>query len=168
MSTLIDQRLEKGTIALVISSSSESYGYLRAKRNGIPALAFEKKMDWEKVYSVLCEHGISHIFLVGFMKIVPHSFLNKWQKPILNVHPSLLPKYPGLQSIRRAFDDKADVGATVHEVIADVDAGKIVSQRLAVSSQELTGLDFETVESRVHFTEYDLVRRSVKVASCWM
>lgn len=167
MSAVLDQRLEKGTVALVISSSSSSYGYLRALRLGIPAIAFDKKMDWDQVLDQLRAQRISHIFLLGFMKIVPQSFLQKWQKPIFNVHPSLLPSYPGLNSIRRAYDDVADVGVSVHEVIADVDAGKIIMQRTVANAADVKKYSFERLEQNVHFSEYDVVRKSLKVVSCW-
>lgn len=168
MSAVLDQRLEKGTIALVISSSPKSYGYLRALRLGIPAIAFDKKIDWDEVLIQLQKYQISHIFLLGFMKIVPHTFLKKWQKPILNIHPSLLPNYPGLESIRRAYDDSSDVGVTVHEVIADVDAGKIIMQKRVTEASNTKSFAFESLEQSVHFAEYDIVRKSIKVASCWM
>lgn len=167
MSTLIDQRPEKESIALVVSSSSKNYGLLRAQRNGIPTLAFDNKMDWDRVLLELQSRQITHIFLVGFMKIVPESFLSAWNKPILNVHPSLLPEYPGLHSIRRAVEDKNNVGVTVHRVIKDVDAGAVVFSRTVVEKNVVEQLSLESVEGLVHLAEYDLVRKSFKVASCW-
>lgn len=169
MSALIDERPhDNATISLVVSSSTSSYGLLRAQRCGIPTVVLDTKIQWDKVLAELDKHHITHIFLLGFMKIVPKSFLAAWNKPILNVHPSLLPSYPGLNSIRRAYDDKQDVGVTVHEVIADVDAGGVVVSRTVVDKNKVAQTSFEEVESLVHFTEYDLVRKSFKVASCWM
>lgn len=167
MSALLDQRLENASIALVVSSSSESYGLLRARRNGVPTLVLDKKMDWGKLTQDLNDRGITHIFLVGFMKVIPQSFLEAWKKPILNVHPSLLPTYPGLASIRRAYEEKNPVGVTVHRVIAEVDAGAHVAQREVVNSVEILRKSLCEVESLVHLTEYDLIRKSIKVASCW-
>jgi phosphoribosylglycinamide formyltransferase 1 len=167
MSAVIDQRLENGTVAFVVSSSSNSYGYLRAQRLGIPTIAFDKKMDWDEVLKQMHAQRITHIFLLGFMKIVPLSFLQKWQKPIFNVHPSLLPSYPGLNSIRRAYDDGADVGVTVHAVTAAVDAGEIVMQRIVAKARDIKSFSFEELEQKVHFSEYDSVRKSLKAVSCW-
>lgn len=168
MSALIDQRSNcDAVISLVVSSSPKSYGLLRAQRNGIPTLVLESKIQWDTVLTELNSRGITHIFLVGFMKIVPPDFLEKWSKPILNVHPSLLPDYPGLQSIRRAYNDKKSVGVTVHRVTADVDAGSIVMNRVVCDAQRVAPLSLPEVEEQVHLAEYDLVRKSFKVASCW-
>lgn len=165
MSVILDEPQEKASVALVVSSNPESYGLLRAQRMGVPTLVLDKKINWESLLNVLRERGITHIFLLGFMKIVSPLFLEQWQKPILNVHPSLLPLYPGLNSIRRAFEEKNDVGVTVHRVIAEVDAGSILFQKKVVSAGE--ELPFEEVEKRVHLAEYELVLKSFKVASCW-
>lgn len=119
------------------------------------------------MYQDLKQRHITHIFLTGFMKVVPKDFLEKWNGPILNVHPSLLPKYPGLKSVERAMADQADIGVTVHKVTADVDAGETVAQKTVLKFEEYSRLSAEQVEFALHLTEYELVRKSFKVASCW-
>lgn len=165
MSAVLDQKLDAGSVALVVSSSSANFGLKRARRLGIRTLVLDKKIDWSKLQDSLLEFNITHIFLLGFMKIVPQSFLDFWQRPILNVHPSLLPLYPGLAALQRSFDDNAPLGVTVHQVIPDVDAGAIVLQKRITKASE--GVSYKDIEQRAHQLEYQVVRRSVKVASCW-
>lgn len=161
MSALLDQKGEL-EVGLVVSSNAKAPGLLRARRAGIPTVVLDSKIDWNQVHKVLKEHHINHLFLVGFMKIVPPSFLKLWQGPILNIHPSLLPHYQGLKSIERAYAEGADVGATVHHVTAEVDGGAIVFQKRAVSASERAERSLQDVTERVHQTEYDLVRRAVR------
>jgi phosphoribosylglycinamide formyltransferase 1 len=167
MSALLDLRYEC-SIDLVVSSRADSYGLLRARRNGLATFVLPSAPLWSDVAKELKDKGITHIFLAGFMKIIPAEFLKAWDRTILNVHPSLLPKYPGLKSIRRAFDNKDEIGVTVHQVTADVDAGAIVLQRKVCESQDVSRFDFNEIEKRVHIAEYELVRQSMKVASCWI
>lgn len=167
MSYVLDQKWQRGSVALVVSSNSESYGVLRARRKGIATLIFDKKINWSIVFAELQKQKITHIFLLGFMKVIPQAFLENWKKPILNIHPSLLPQYPGLDSVQRAFDDKKDVGASVHHVVAAVDAGALVMQKTAVSQKELRDKNLQDIQSQVHFVEYEIVWKSLRMASCW-
>lgn len=168
MSTLLDQKQYAGSIALVVSSSTENFGLKRARRKGIPTLSLDKKIDWNKLTDQLHQLNITHIFLLGFMKIVPQSFLEKWTRPILNVHPSLLPSYPGLSALERAYQDQAPMGVTVHKVIPAVDAGEILLQKNINVNYTLKEGSISHWEQKIHELEYDLVRKSVKVAACWM
>jgi phosphoribosylglycinamide formyltransferase-1 len=90
------------------------------------------KIDWAKLTALLRQHRITHIVLAGFMKIVPKSFVAEWRGHLVNLHPSLLPSYPGLDSISRAIQDGAPLGATVHEVDEGVDSGRVICMRKTV------------------------------------
>jgi phosphoribosylglycinamide formyltransferase 1 len=160
LSALLDQKWDLD-VGLVISSHENAPGLLRARRSGLKTLVLDKKINWEKLHQTLLEDQIDHLFLLGFMKIVPPEFLKKWQGPILNIHPSLLPAYQGLKSIERAYADSADIGATVHHVTADVDSGAIVLQMTAVKGNGAREMTLEEVTERVHRAEYALVRRAV-------
>lgn len=166
MSALVDLR-EEHPVGLVVSSRRSAYGLTRARRLGIPTLVLEKKTDWKKLYDELESRGISHIFLTGFMKVIPREFLTLWSKPLLNIHPSLLPSYPGLMSMERAHADGAALGVTVHRVIADVDAGEILWQKKIAAAADPHSLSLEEIREKMHFAEYELVRKAMKVASCW-
>jgi phosphoribosylglycinamide formyltransferase-1 len=161
MSALLDQK-ENIDIAVVVSSSADAVGVCRARRAGVPVVILDKKIVWSEVLQTLQLHRVSHIFLLGFMKIVPVEFLEQWSGVILNVHPSLLPEFPGLKSIERAFAEKKNIGATVHHVNADVDGGNIILQKTAVVSSKVPSLDLATCTERVHWCEYTLVRQAVE------
>ena len=119
-------------IVLVISNNKDASGLNFANNSGIPTHTFEwDKTDLElkhlqtKIDSFDCDL----IVLAGFMRILPELFINKYTNKIVNIHPSLLPKYPGLHTYKRALDNKDEYhGASVHYVTADLDAGKVLSQ----------------------------------------
>ncbi len=163
MSALLDQKWDLD-IALVVSSSLKAQGLKRAQRSGIPTIVLHAKIDWQKLAAELQRLRVTHIFLLGFMKIVPPEFLKTWAGVILNVHPSLLPHYPGLKSIERAYHDGADMGITVHHVNEQVDAGHVVLQKTVVPGRLVKNLSFESAEQKMHQAEYALVRRAVERA----
>jgi phosphoribosylglycinamide formyltransferase 1 len=116
-------------LALVVSNRISAYGLLRAKINGISIYVTESKIDWISLNSVLMHHRITDIFLAGYMKIIPESFLKNWEGRILNVHPSLLPEFAGKDSLERSFEMLRPMGVTVHEVIPEMDAGPVIFQK---------------------------------------
>jgi phosphoribosylglycinamide formyltransferase 1 len=120
----------------VYSSKLKAPGVGKARRMGIPIEILKSPIDWNLVHSDLVRHRIKKIFLLGFMKIIPSEFIDQWKGKILNLHPSLLPLYPGLNSFDRAWDDKAALGASVHEVIAELDAGHVLRQRKLNRSED--------------------------------
>jgi phosphoribosylglycinamide formyltransferase-1 len=154
-------------IKCVVSTSPRAVGVLRAKRAGIPVLILGRPMShsnaWQELTRELRLRKINKIFLLGFMKILPVEFINDWFEAIINLHPSLLPAYPGLESIERAFSEQNDLGVTVHEVIPEVDAGLILLQKKSVSKEQLkTHLSLEKAELKVHQDEQTLVRRMLE------
>ena len=120
-------------INLVISDNKFSKGLEFAKKNNIKyhIINYSKKKQAElKILEYLRKNKIDLICLAGFMKILSSSFIRKFKKPILNIHPSLLPKYKGLNTHRRAIKNKDKFsGATVHSVTPRLDSGKIILQR---------------------------------------
>ncbi len=148
-------------VSVVVTSNIKAGGILRAKRAGIEIISLPKPVKWLELTKVLKERQINHIFLLGFMKIIPVEFIQDWRDQIVNLHPSLLPLYPGLESIQRAYEEKADVGVSVHRVIPEVDAGQILLQKRSCEKKDLGSLSFEQVELKVHQDEQLLVRRSI-------
>ena len=120
-------------IKLVISNNKFSKGFEFAKKNKIKyhVINYSKKKQAElKILGYLRKNKIDLICLAGFMKILSSSFIRKFKKPILNIHPSLLPKYKGLNTHRRAIKNKDKFsGATVHFVTPKLDSGKIILQK---------------------------------------
>ena len=120
-------------INLVISNNKFSKGLEFAKKSKIKyhIIDYSKKRQAEhKILRYLIKNKIDLICLAGFMKILSSSFIRKFKKPILNIHPSLLPKYKGLNTHRRAIKNKDKFsGATVHLVTPKLDSGKIILQK---------------------------------------
>ena len=120
-------------INLVISNNKFSKGLEIAKKNKIKyhVINYSKKKQAElKILEYLRKNKIDLICLAGFMKILSSSFIRNFKKPILNIHPSLLPKYKGLNTHRRAIKNKDKFsGATVHLVTPKLDSGKIILQK---------------------------------------
>ena len=120
-------------INLIISNNKFSRGLEFAKKNKIKyhVVNYSKKNQAElKILRYLRKNKIDLICLAGFMKILSSDFIYRFKKPILNIHPSLLPKYKGLNTHRRAIKNKDKYsGATVHVVTPKLDSGKIILQK---------------------------------------
>lgn len=148
-------------IKLVVSSRANAAGLLFAKRAGIPCKILSNPIDWTELNFALKKAEIECIFLLGFMRLLPKTFIDNWRQKILNLHPSLLPKYVGLKSVERAYNEQSDVGVTVHEVIPEMDAGPIVMQKKVLAGGQFTGLSLEDCEFKVHIAEQNLIRRAL-------
>ncbi len=158
---------EEIDVRVVFSSRADAEGRLKARRAGVrdalvPTVAGSKKTDWLKLDHELCELGVTHVFLAGFMKVVPEVFIARWRGRILNLHPSLLPAYAGLESIERAHKDRAPIGVSVHQVIEAVDAGEMVHQRQTLTGDESSLLSLAECEFLVHVDEQRMVKESIR------
>ena len=121
------------SIKLVVSNNSKAKGLIYAKKTKIKSHVenFKKiKVAEKKLLKKLSYNKINLICLAGFMKILSKNFIKKFNKPILNIHPSLLPKYKGLNTHNRVIKNKEKYsGATVHLVSAKLDSGRIILQK---------------------------------------
>src|SRR5229473_3523242 len=123
-------------IAVVISDRSEAGGVEKARACGVPAVTIESKPSGKDraafeaaLQSVLDQHSIELICLGGFMRLFTAEFVQRWYGRMLNIHPSLLPSFPGLDPHGQALKTGVKIsGATVHFVIPETDAGPIVMQ----------------------------------------
>jgi phosphoribosylglycinamide formyltransferase 1 len=123
-------------IAVVISNRADAGGLERARASGLPAVTIESKpfgadrAAFEAVLqSALDEHRIDLVCLAGFMRLFTAEFVQRWYGRMLNIHPSLLPSFPGLDPQGQALRAGAKIsGATVHFVIPETDAGPILMQ----------------------------------------
>lgn len=167
LAALLEWR-EEIDIRLVMSSSAKACGILRARRAGVPVettplVPGTKKIDWPAVIRRIEESGATHVFLAGFMKLVPEELINRFSPGrIVNLHPSLLPAYPGLKSIERAYYDGAELGCTVHDVILEVDSGKVLCQRRTLRKEDIAQYGFEQVEFLLHVDEQRIVREVIR------
>ena len=130
------------SIDFVISNNSKAKGLNYAKIYKIKkkVLNFKNKnLSEKKLLSILKNNNIDMIFLAGFMKILSGNFIKKFKGKILNIHPSLLPKYKGLNTHKRALNNKDKYsGCTVHYVNARLDSGKVIMQKKVKISKNET------------------------------
>ncbi|PLR27524.1 phosphoribosylglycinamide formyltransferase [Caulobacter zeae] len=148
-------------IALVLANKADAGGLATAQAAGIEALCVESKpygkdrqAHERAVDAALRERGIEVIALAGYMRILTPFLVDAWEGRMLNIHPSLLPKYPGLDTHARAIAaGEAEAGCTVHLVTAGVDEGPILGQaRVAIE----TGDDDHALAARVLVEEHKL------------
>ena len=121
------------SINFIVSNNSKAKGLNYAKKFKIKkkVLNFKnKKLSENKLLSILKKNNIEIICLAGFMKILSKNFIKKFKGRILNIHPSLLPKYKGLNTHKKALKNKEKYsGCTVHFVNSRLDSGKIILQK---------------------------------------
>lgn len=119
-------------IVLVLSNNPEAEGLRVAESRGIPtvASAHKRRSELEAVFhSALVGAGVELIALAGYMRVLSAEFVKEWEGRIINIHPSLLPLYPGLDTHRRAMEaGDSEHGCTVHWVIPELDAGEPIMQ----------------------------------------
>ncbi len=144
-------------IALVVSSRKKSQGLLRAKRLGLPTLVLDQQVNWMKLTQELQLRGVGRIFLLGFMKLLPPEFCQQWAGRMWNLHPSCLPEFPGAKALERSYEAGGNLGVSIHQVTADMDAGPL-SLQMKISDQARR--DFPTLEvaqMKISQTEQRLV-----------
>ncbi|MCK4408920.1 MAG: phosphoribosylglycinamide formyltransferase, partial [Candidatus Eisenbacteria sp.] len=124
-------------VAVVVSDVADAHALERARSAGIPAVhvppgSFRTKLTPEveqRYVDILEEHGVQVVVLAGFMRILHDDFLKRYSGRVVNVHPALLPSFPGLHAQKQALDYGVKwTGATVHFVDAGVDTGPIILQ----------------------------------------
>ena len=154
MRALIDdmknEKSHPGRPKLVVSNNSAAEGLAFAEKNSIETFVpnIEKNQDnsvfEEKTLHVLKEKNIDIICLAGFMKILSDNFIKSFSKPILNIHPSLLPSFRGLNTYQRALNAGSLIhGATVHQITKDVDQGPILGQVIMRIAENTTAEKME-------------------------
>lgn len=155
------------SIVLVISNKADAPGLAHAQRAGIETLvlshkAFATREDYDRaMVRELNDRGIGLVCLAGFMRLLSPVFVDAFPNRILNIHPSLLPKYPGLHPQQQALDDGAKAsGATVHVVNKELDAGPIVLQRAV---PVLPGDTADSLAARILEVEHQLYPDAIQL-----
>ena len=157
-------------IALVVSNRPDAAGLDHARSSGIPTAVidhtkfgggretFEHALDRQ-----LREQRIDLVCLAGFMRLLTPWFVNRWSGRMLNIHPSLLPQFKGLHTHRRALEAGVKRhGATVHFVVAEMDAGPIVMQDSVAVHENDTE---ETLAARVLELEHQIYPRALRAVA---
>lgn len=167
----IDDGLLDAEIVIVMSDNPEGYILERAEKAGIPhevidcggyATRFPDKSQKE-VAEKLKSLGVDLICLAGFMRLVKQPMLDIYPEKILNIHPSILPAYPGLMAWKQAVDGgAAESGCTVHYVDAGMDTGPIILQaKVPVLASDTA----ETLHERIQVEEHTLYPAAIRKAA---
>lgn len=148
-------------VVLVTGDRPAAPGLAVAEAEGVPVERLDSKSlgsdYWTTLEEKLSVASADMIALAGFMRIIPRAFVERWAGRMVNIHPSLLPKYPGLHSHQAALDNGDRVtGATVHIVTPQVDRGEILGQ---VEVAIMPGDTAEALEGRVLIAEHQLYPR---------
>ncbi|HHI88875.1 MAG TPA: phosphoribosylglycinamide formyltransferase [Hellea balneolensis] len=153
-------------IVLVISNRPEAAGLAKAENLGVPARAIDHKAyDSRKAFeqdvdAVLRKHEVELVCNAGFMRLLSPWFVGRWRERILNIHPALLPKFPGLHTHERALAAGETVhGCTIHIVDEGMDTGRILAQAKVPVYRDDTP---ETLAKRVLAQEHKLYPETLK------
>jgi len=159
-------RIPGAEIAVVISNKPDAAGLEKAKARGIPARAIQSKGLEREVYdrqvaAVLQEYRVDLICLAGYMRLLSPYFVAAFPERILNIHPSLLPAFPGLESQKQALEHGVKfAGCTVHFVDENLDAGPIILQAVV---PVLDNDDERALSERILKEEHRIYSEAVKI-----
>ncbi|WP_341823890.1 phosphoribosylglycinamide formyltransferase [Wolbachia endosymbiont (group A) of Agelastica alni] len=156
-------------VVCAITNNSKAAGLKIAEQAGIPAFVVkDKPLDADKIHKILVQHKVDLICLAGFMRILKADFLSKWHNKVINIHPSLLPSFKGLNAQEQALKAGVKItGCTVHYVTPEIDAGAIIAQ---VAVPVLPNDDIQSLSERILAEEHkcyiEAVRSIAKIYDC--
>ena len=152
-------------ISSVISNKGDAYGLTRANREGIETHIvnhedYSSREDFEKkLINILKKESPDLIVLAGFMRILSNLFISEYYGKLINIHPSLLPNYKGMDTHRRVLENDEEFhGVTVHYVDNSLDGGPICAQ----SKIKIDTKDQKRLEEQIHELEYELYPEVIK------
>lgn len=153
-------------IEWVISDKPTAFVVERANKMNIPVWAYTHQSKggrqlWEKeVCRLLQDSQVKYIFLAGYMKIIGKTLLECFPQKIMNIHPSLLPAFPGMHSIEKAYESGVKItGVTLHWIDQGVDTGPIIAQEAIMIQPEWS---LEMLEQKIHEVEHRLYKQTIK------
>ena len=167
LQAVIDSGIESANIAVVVCDTPGAMAIERARNHGIPVELvnsgdFESREEFERqIVAKIARYDIGLVVLAGFMRILTPYFIGRFANRIINIHPSLLPSFPGTNSVRQALDyGVKQTGCTVHFVREEVDAGPIILQAVVPVTEEDTE---ETLLEKVHTEEHRILPEAVRL-----
>lgn len=159
----------RARIMVVISDVEDAYGLVRARRHGLTTFhinpaSFSSRDAYEKdLIRVLEENSVELVILAGYMRLVGREFVNAFRGRIMNIHPALLPSFPGTRGVADALAYGVKVtGVTVHFVDEGLDTGPIILQEVVSVLPDDTE---ETLHQRIHEVEYRLFPQAIQYFS---
>lgn len=155
-------------VVCVITNNKEAIGLKIAEQEKIPTfIVKDKPLDTNNIHEICVQHKVDLICLAGFMRILKSDFLSKWNNKVVNIHPSLLPDFKGLNAQEQAL--KAGVkttGCTVHYVSSEVDAGDIIAQAVVPILQDDS---VQSLSERILTEEHKCYVEAVRsIAESWL
>jgi len=170
LQAIIDASLKgeiEAEVSVVISDKREAYALKRAEEHSIPAIFinrgdFSSKEEYEgEIVKGLQRYEVSLVILAGYMRVVGKEFAKEYKGKMMNIHPALLPSFPGLKAWEQAYNYGVKVsGVTVHFVEEGVDTGPVILQR-AVEVKEDDTLD--SLLQRIHQEEYKIYPQAIQL-----
>ena len=168
---IIIDKIESGyisaEIACVISNKSDAFALTRAGNHGIPAILhehtkFSTRQDYDaETVKILHSHKVDLVVLAGYMRILTDVMVNAFPNAIMNIHPALLPSFPGLHAQQQALDyGVKHSGCTVHFVDCGTDTGPIILQSVVPVEQDDTE---EALSSRIQKAEHQTFSEAIKL-----
>lgn len=162
-----DKQIKGLEIAFVFSDKPDAQGLARAKRLHIPTITFSPKdyadkTAYEKaLLKIFKNEKIDFIVLAGYMRLIGKTILKPYKNKILNIHPALLPAFPGTHGIQDAYNYGVHItGVTVHIVDEGMDTGPIVLQKaINVRARETLA----SLEKRIHALEYEMYPEAIRM-----
>ncbi|MBI9109054.1 MAG: phosphoribosylglycinamide formyltransferase [Spirochaetales bacterium] len=145
------------TLACMICDRREALVFEKAGKLGIPAyyvnyMGRPRSVVEEEIGAVLKKEKVELIALAGFMRLLSPALIDLYESRILNIHPSLLPKYPGTQGIQESFNSTdEELGITIHHIDYGLDTGPVIMQKSFIRQGDET---LEEIESRIHDLEH--------------
>lgn len=166
----IAREIEEGRlparVAVVLSDNPEAYGLVRAREHGLeavvvdPAAYADRAAHERELLRVLREREVSLVVLAGYMRLLGPRFVAAFRQRIMNIHPALLPSFPGTSGVADALAYGVRVtGVTVHFVDEGLDSGPVILQEAV---PVLPGDDAESLHERIHEVEYRLYPRAIR------
>jgi phosphoribosylglycinamide formyltransferase-1 len=147
-------------IAVVISNKEDAYGLVRARKADVPAVWIDRteystfKAYNEAIRDVLVEYEVDVVAMAGYMRLLSKEVLDAFPDRVINIHPSLLPAFPGPSGIREAFEYGVKVtGVTIHFANEQFDEGPIIAQGVVEVAEDDT---VESLETKIHEVEHRL------------
>jgi phosphoribosylglycinamide formyltransferase-1 len=147
-------------VAVVISSDAEAYGLERARAAGVPTVSVDRATHSSAlerdhaIRATLEQHEVGLVVMAGYMRLLGNEVLDAFPERVLNIHPALLPSFPGASGIHDAWDSGVKVtGVTVHFANERFDEGPIVAQQAVPIEEDDT---LESLEARIHRVEHSL------------
>jgi len=156
----IDSGFISMDIYMVISNNPKAKGLKIAMDKNINILNIDTSQNFDDVLSdIIDKNSIDLVILAGFMKILPKKMTDKYDGMIINIHPSLLPKYKGLNTHQKVIESKDKFhGASVHYVTSELDGGPVIIQ----GKYEVTEYDENIIKQEVHKIEHEILPIAIK------